>query len=45
MIELFEHSCADVHSLVAKMSYPNIIPSDFPIEDIAKLYHAQRQDA
>lgn len=45
MIELFEHGCGDVHSLVAKMSYPNIIPRDCPIEDIAKLYHAQRQDA
>lgn len=45
MIELFEHGCGDVHSLVAKMSYPNIIPRDCPIEDISKLYHAQRQDA
>lgn len=45
MIDLFENGCGDVHSLVAKMSYPNIIPSDTRIEDISKLYHEQRQDA
>lgn len=45
MIDLFEHGCGDVHSLVAYMSYPNIIPRDTKIEDIKELYHAQRQDA
>lgn len=45
MIELFEHGCGDVHSLVAYMSYPNIIPRDTKIEDIKKLYHNWRQKA
>lgn len=34
-----------VHSLVAKMSYPKIIPEDCPVEQIKKLYPNQRQDA
>ena len=45
MIDLFETGCGDVHSLVAYMSYPNIIPRNTRIEDIKKLYHEQRQDA
>lgn len=45
MIDLFEHGCGDVHSLVAYMSYPNIIPRDTRIEDIKKLYHNWRQKA
>lgn len=45
MIDLFEHDCGDVHSLVAYMSYPNIIPRDTKIEDIKKLYHNWRQKA
>lgn len=45
MIDLFEHGCGDVHSLVAYMSYPNIIPRDTKIEDIKKLYHDWRQKA
>lgn len=45
MIDLFEHGCGDVHSLVAYMSYPNIIPRDTKIEDIRKLYHNWRQKA
>lgn len=45
MIDIFENGCGDVHSLVAYMSYPDIIPRDTKIEDIAKLYKAQRQDA
>ena len=45
MIEIFEHGCGDVHSLVAKMSYPHIIPEDCPIEEIAARYKQQRQDA
>ena len=34
-----------VHSLVAYMSYPDIIPRDTKIEDIKKLYHSWRQKA
>ena len=45
MIDLFETGCGDVHSLVAYMSYPNIIPRSTRIEDIKKLYHEQRQEA
>ena len=45
MIDLFEHGCGDVHSLVAYMSYPNIIPRDTKIEDVKKLYHNWRQKA
>lgn len=45
MIDLFENGCGDVHSLVAYMSYPSIIPRDTRIEDIKKKYHQQRQDA
>lgn len=45
MIDLFEHGCGDVHSLVAYMSYPNVIPRDTKIEDIKKLYHNWRQKA
>ena len=45
MIDLFEHGCNDVHSLVAYMSYPNIIPRDTKIEDIKKLYHNWRNKA
>lgn len=45
MIDLFEHGCGDVHSLVAYMSYPSMIPRDTKIEDIKKLYHNWRQKA
>lgn len=45
MIDLFERGCGDVHSLVAYMSFPNIIPRDTNIEDIKKLYHNERQEA
>ena len=45
MINLFKNGCGDVHSLVAYMSYPDIIPRNTRIEDIKKLYHQQRQDA
>lgn len=45
MVDLFEHGCGDVHSLVAYMSYPNIIPRDTKIEDIKELYHNWRQKA
>ena len=44
MIELFEHDNDDVHSLVAKMSYPEIV-GDTPIEEIKAKFPQQRQDA
>ena len=45
MIELFEHGCGDVHSLVAKMSYPDIIPAEELIENIKKDYTEERDAA
>lgn len=44
MIDLFEQD-GDIHSLVAYMSYPELIPRDTNIKDIKKLYHHARQDA
>ena len=44
MIELFEHGCGDVHSLVAKMAYSHII-GDTPVEEISAKFHDLRQDA
>ena len=37
--------CADMHSLVAYMSYPDIIPRDTKIEDISHFYKSYRQEA
>ena len=34
MLDLFINGSGDVHSLVAKMSYSQYIPSDLPIEDV-----------
>lgn len=34
MLDLFINGCSDVHSLVAKMSYSQYIPSDLSIEDV-----------
>ena len=34
MLDLFINGCGDVHSLVAKMSYSQYIPSDLPVEDV-----------
>ena len=46
MLHIYEPGeCADMHALVAYMSYPNIIPRETKIEDIAKLYKKARQDA
>lgn len=46
MIHIYDDGqCKDMHSLVAYMSYPNIIPRDEPIENIKKDYHSTRQDA
>ena len=46
MIHIYDDDqCKDMHSLVAYMAYPNIIPRDTPIEDIKKKYHNVRQEA
>ena len=46
MLKIYEPGeCGDMHSLVAYMSYPSIIPRDTKIEDISKLYKKYRQDA
>ena len=45
MLDLFNNGCGDIHSLVAYMSYPNVIPRDTPIEDIKHKFPEQRQDA
>lgn len=44
MIDLFENGCGDVHSLVAKMSYPDII-KDTPVEEIKAKFKHYRQEA
>ena len=44
MIDLFNNGCGDVHSLVAKMSYPDII-GDTPVEEIKKKFKHWRQEA
>ena len=45
MIKELSKPNGGIHSLVANMSYPNIIPRDTPIKDIKKKYHEARQDA
>lgn len=45
MIDILENGCGDIHSLVAYMSYPDIIPRDTKIEEISKKYKQARQDA
>ena len=45
MIKIFTEGCKDIHSLVAYMSYPHLIPRDTKIEEIKKKYHDLRQDA
>ena len=42
MMDLLDHG--DIHSYVARVSFSEI-PNDFPIENIKKEYHQQRQDA
>ena len=44
MLELFNEGCGDVHSLTAKMSYPDII-GDTPVEEIKVKFHKYRQEA
>lgn len=42
MLDLFNHGCGDVHSLVAKMSYPDIVTC--PVEEVKKKFHGIRND-
>ena len=44
MLDLFNVGCGDMHSLVAKMSYPDII-GDCPIEEIKDKFKKYRQIA
>lgn len=44
MIELFLHGCGDLHSLVAKMVYPNEL-KDVPVEQVKKLRPDLRKKA
>lgn len=44
LLDLFNTGCGDVHSLVAKMSFPDIV-GDCPVEQIKKKFPVQRQDA
>jgi len=45
MIKELSKPNGDIHSLVAYMSYPSIIPRNTPIENIKKEYHDARQNA
>lgn len=42
MLDLFNHGCGDVHSLVAKMSFPDIVTC--PVEEVKKKFHSIRND-
>lgn len=44
ILNLFNYGCGDMHSLVAKMAYPDII-GDCPIEDIKDKFKEYRQEA
>lgn len=44
LLDLFNHGCGDVHSLVAKMSYPDII-GDCPVEEIKDKFKHWRGEA
>lgn len=44
ILDLFNHGCGDMHSLVAKMAYPSII-GDCPIEEIKHKFKYYRQEA
>lgn len=43
MLDLFNNGCGDVHSLVAKMTYPDIVTCS--VEEVKDKFHDQRQDA
>ena len=42
MLDLFNNGCGDVHSLVAKMSYPDIVTC--PVEEVKEKFHSIRND-
>ena len=44
MIDLFTNGCGDLHSLVAKMVYPEEL-HDIPVEDVKKLRPDLRKKA
>ena len=44
MIDLFNNGCGDIHSLVAKMAYPDVI-GDCPVEQIKKKFKHWRSKA
>lgn len=44
LLDLFNNGCGDVHSLVAKMSYPDII-GDCPVEEIRDKFKYWRSEA
>ena len=44
ILDLFNHGCGDMHSLVAKMAYPSVI-GDCPIEEIKDKFKSYRQEA
>ena len=44
MLDLYKNGCGDMHSLVAKMAYPDII-GDTPVEEIKAKFKKQRSDA
>ena len=45
MLKFYREGGGDMHSLVAKMSYPDKIPKDTPIPEVGKLFPKLRQDA
>lgn len=44
VLDLFNEGCADMHSLVAKMAYPDQV-GDCPVEEISKKHKKWRQEA
>ena len=44
MLDLFNNGCGDMHSLVAKMAYPDRV-GDCPVEEIKNKHKDARQDA
>lgn len=44
MLDLFKTGCGDVHSLTAKMSYPDLI-EDTAVEEIKSKFHELRNEA
>lgn len=44
ILDLFNHGCGDMHSLVAKMAYPEIV-GDCPVEQIKDKFKSVRQAA